>query len=120
MSPLLNTGLDDAANGVRATVTHVGIATGNPGADGTANPSAAARKAVTWTAPATGGDFANTADLLFTGGAASGPAAYVTLWTALTGGTCKGYQAITGDTAFNAAGEFTILAGALTVAGSST
>lgn len=118
--PLLNTSLDDAGNAIKAAITHVGIATGNPGADGTANASSAARVAVTWGATATGGDFSNSADLSFTGGAASGPAQYATLWTAASGGTCKGYQLITGDTAFNAAGQFTIPAGQLTVVGTSS
>lgn len=98
--------LDIQANALKAAATHAAIHTANPGTTG-ANPSAAARKPITWGTTANG-DFATTASLLFTGGTASGPALFVGLWTALTGGTCLGYFPLTGDQAFNSSGEYTI------------
>lgn len=117
---LFDSTLDQAGTTIRSSVTHVGLATGDPGAAGTANQSGAPRIAVTWGAVGTGGDFANTGDLDFTGGVASGPCPYVTLWDAPNGGNCRGSKILSGAQAFNAAGQFRIPAGSLTVAGSST
>ena len=44
----------------------------------------------------------------FTGGAASGPAIRVGYWSALTVGTYGGGSLLTGDQAFNAAGQYTV------------
>lgn len=85
-------------------ITHVGLSTADPGTTG-ANPSAAARLPVTWTVDADG-DLTTTAKA-FTGGAANGPVTHVTYWSALTGGTFRGADPVTGDTTFNSAGEFT-------------
>lgn len=115
---LFDSTLDSAGATIRSSVQYVGLATGDPGASGTANQSSAARLAVTWGAVGTGGDFANTADLDFTGGPASGPCPYVTLWDAASGGNCRGSKILSGAQAFNAAGQFRIPAGSLTVAGS--
>jgi hypothetical protein len=113
-----NTALDVAGAALAADVTRVGIATGTPGAGGTANDSGVARQTITWGAISNGGDFANTNIINFTGGPASGAAAYATFWTA--GGLYRGYKAIAGATAFNALGEFRIAAGGITVTGTST
>ncbi len=53
----------------------------------------------------------------FTGTPADG-ATHALLFSASTGGTFYGYDALTGDQAFNAAGEYEITA--LTITGSST
>jgi hypothetical protein len=49
-----------------------------------------------------------TVDLNFTGGAASGAATHLGFWSAATTGTFYGWQALTGDQTFNAAGEYTV------------
>lgn len=116
---LLDSTLNIGADAMTAAMGWAGIATADPGGAGTANASAAARKAVGWTAAA-GGDSSNAADIAFTGGAAGGPALYVTLWSASSGGTYRGFKLLTGDTAFNAAGEYVIPAGDLDLTGSST
>lgn len=109
---LLNVG----ANAMAAVATHIAIHTAQPDAAGS-NQSAAARVAAGW-ATASGGDIAISSTLAFTGGAASGPATHVGFWSAATGGTFYGWQAITGDQTFNAAGAFNITA--LTLAGSAS
>lgn len=113
---LLDTTLNIGATAIGAAITHVAIHTAAP--DGTgSNPATSARVAVTW-GTAANGDITATAPLAFTGGAASGPATYVGLWSASTSGTFRGSQALTGDQTFNAAGEYTI--NTLTINGSST
>jgi len=115
---LLDSTLDIGAAAIAGAITSVGIATGAPGTDGLSNQSAAAKQTVAWSTPS-GGDFHNTADLVFTGGAANGPVAYLTLWA---GSTYRGYKAISGgsDTSFNAAGEYTVPSSSITLTGSST
>ena len=109
---LLNIG----ANAMAAAATHIAIHTAQPDAAGS-NQSTAARQAAGW-ATAANGDIAIGSTLSFTGGAASGPATHVGFWSALTGGTFYGWQALTGDQAFNAAGEYNVTA--LTLAGSAS
>jgi len=114
-------GLNDAtlnigADAIKAAITQVGLASGDPGSGGTNNATTAAKVAVAWSASA-GGDFSSTADLDFTGGAAGGPATHVTLWA---GSTYRGFKTLTGGQAFNAEGKYRIPAGQLVVNGSST
>ncbi|MCA1984791.1 phage tail fiber protein [Nocardioides nematodiphilus] len=85
---------------------YASIHTANPGTTG-ASESTAARKAVTFSVDADG-DLTLSATVNFTGGAASGPATYVGLWSAATGGTFRGGYALTGDQAFNAAGQYNL------------
>lgn len=89
--------------------THVSLHTDTPDATGS-NQSTAGRLSVSWSGPATGGDFAATAPLAFTGGEASGDIAAVGLWTAATGGTFLGSLDTTGAEAFNAEGAATVTA----------
>ena len=70
------------------------------------NESTAARVAASWSVDADG-DLTST-NKAFTGGAASGPVVRVGYWSAATGGTYGGGALISGDQAFNAAGEFTV------------
>lgn len=114
-----NSALDVAGAALAGAVTYVGIATGAPGTNGTANDSGCARQPVTWGAQSNGGDFSNTGALDFTGGPSNGAAAQATFWTAATGGTFRGSKAITGDNSFNAGGAFRIPAGGITVTGTS-
>ena len=103
--------LNDAALNIgnaatQTAITHARVHTAQPDAAGS-NESAAARQAITWVTAANG-DMIATADMAFTGGTASGAATHIGYWSALTGGTFYGWQPLTGDQTFNAAGEYTI------------
>ncbi len=113
--PLNDTILNVGANAMGTAITHIAIHTALPDAVGS-NQSTAARVATGWPA-ATAGDLVIT-NKNFTGGTANGAAQYVGFWSAATAGTFYGYQALTGDQNFNAAGEYTITS--LAVNGSST
>ena len=112
---LNNTCLDIGATAMRNAITHLALHTANPEPTGT-SPATSARQAAGWGAVANG-DF-STSNVNFTGGAANGPCTYVGFWSASTGGTFYGSQALTGDQTFNSAGEYTITS--LTANGSST
>lgn len=118
------TGLNDAtldigSAAIQAVTTHAQLHTAEPNAAGTTNTTSAARQPITWVTAANG-DMVVTADAAFTGGAASGPCTYVSLWSASTGGTCRGYFALGAgsDQTFNAAGEYTLTG--ITITGSSS
>ena len=106
------------ANAARTAATHMQIHTGDPGPNGINNVSTAARKPINWAAATGDGDFGLSGSILFTGGAANGPATHVSFWSALTSGTHYGSHALTGDTTFSAAGEYTVTAA--NIDGSST
>jgi hypothetical protein len=113
--PLNDTLLNVGASAMAGVATHLSLATANPEPTGT-NQATSARVAASWPAPSAG-------DLVisnkaFTGGAANGPATHVCFWSAISGGTFYGSAALTGDTTFNSAGEYTITS--MTVNGSST
>lgn len=114
--PLNDALLTIGAQAMCNAATHVAIHTAVPDATGS-NQSSAARQLASWDVAANG-DMILTTDENFTGGAASGPATHVGLWSAATGGTFYGYFALTGDQTFNAAGEYTLTG--VTVNGSST
>lgn len=99
---LLNVG----AAAMQGAAAYASLHTAAPDATGS-NQSAAARLAVTWETAASG-DMVATTDLAFTGGAASGPVSHVGFWSAATAGTFYGALPLTGDAAFNAAGEYTV------------
>ena len=107
---LNNAALQAAGAGLASAITHLAIHTAQPDAAGS-NQSSAARQPVTWTN--NNGTLTSTSES-FTGGAASGPATHVGYWSEPTGGTFYGSHAITGDQAFNAAGEFTVTGVTLT------
>lgn len=102
---LNDTLLNIGSAAMQAAATHAQLYTAEPNAAGTTAVSAAARQAVTWVTAANG-DMIITADVPFTGGAASGPCTHIGLWSAVSSGTFYGYFALTGDTAFNSAGEY--------------
>lgn len=108
---LLNAG----AAAMAAAATHLSLHSATPSATGS-NETAAPRVPAAWSTPA-GGDITATGRA-FTGGVANGPVTHVGLWSAATGGTFYGSVALSGDTSFNAAGEYTVAS--LTVNGSST
>lgn len=71
-----------------------------------ANESTAARVAAGWSVDGDGD--ITTTNKAFTGGAASGPVVRVGYWSLASGGTYGGGALLTGDAAFNAAGEYTV------------
>lgn len=115
---LNNAAMVVGANAIRAAITHMQLHSGDPGAAGTANVTSAARQPVTWGAATGPGTFGLSAAVAFTGVAANGAATYVSLWSAVTGGTWYGNFVLTGDQTANAAGEYTVTA--LNLTGSAT
>lgn len=106
--PFTDAVLQDATDAITAGYPWLQLHSAAPDATGATNVTSAARVQGAWN-PATGsGDADLTAPVDFTGGAASGPCTYVSLWSASAGGTYGGAFALAGDLAFNAAGEYTI------------
>jgi hypothetical protein len=70
------------------------------------NESTAGRVSAGWSVDGDGD--ATSTNKAFTGGAASGPVVRVGYWSASTGGTYGGGSLLSGDQAFNAAGEYTV------------
>lgn len=103
---LNDAGLNAMGDGLAAVVTHASIHTADPGTTGTSE-SSAGRQAVTISVSAAG--VMTLTNVAFTGGASSGAVFSIGFWDASTAGNFYGDQAIeTGDTTFNAAGEFTV------------
>ena len=103
----LNDTILNLGNATKQTaMTHMAIHTAAPDAAGS-NPSTAGRQPITWVTAANG-DLVITADLSFTGGASSGAATHIGFWSASSSGTFYGWLPLTGDTTFNAAGEYTV------------
>jgi len=101
--------LNLASTYITTLVTHVSIHSANPGTTGTGE-STAARQPVTINVDANG-VMTLAAARSFTGGAANGGATWIGLWSASTAGTFRGgFQITTGDTTFNAAGEYNLTA----------
>lgn len=109
---ILNFGNDD----MQVRMTHMQVHTAQPNASGS-NEATSARLAITWVTAANG-DLVITADLNFTGGASSGPATHIGFWSAVTTGTFYGWLALTGDSTFNSAGEYTVTG--VTITGTAT
>ncbi len=95
-----------AANAVDTAITHMQLHSGAPGAAGTTNVTSAARVAVNGTVDGDGD--ISWSNVTFTGGAAGGTVSHVSYWSASTAGTFYGSAAVSGDTTFNSAGEFTL------------
>lgn len=104
--PLNDAAMVVAGNAMRDAITHIAIHTAEPNAAGS-NQSAAPRQPASWAVDADGD--LTLMNLAFTGGAANGPATHVGFWGAASGGTFYGWAQLTNDTAFNAAGQFTVL-----------
>lgn len=111
---ILNIGVTAMQN----AITHLSIHTALPDASGS-NESTAGRVAAGW-GTAASGDFATLTNKAFTGGAPSGPAQYVGFWSngTLGSGTFYGWLPLTGDSTFNALGQYTITS--LSVPGTAT
>ena len=116
--PFNDAAMTVGANAIKAVVLYAQIHSGDPGAAGTANDHGVARQAITWGSTTGAGDFALSSPLAFTGLSAGATCSHISLWSASTGGTTYGNEALTGDTTANSAGEFNVAT--LTADGSST
>ncbi len=94
-----------AANAVDGVIAFMQLHSSSPGAGYTAN-AVGSRVAVNGTVDADG-DITWT-NVAFTGLTASQAVSHVSYWSASTGGTNYGGAALSGDTAANAAGEYTV------------
>jgi hypothetical protein len=112
--PLSNAAMDTAASAIASGYAYAQLHTAAAGSAGTANVASSARLPVSWAAPTGSGTLGLASALNFTGGAASGPVYSVTLWSASSGGTFGGEFVLTGDTAFNSLGQYTVNSLALT------
>lgn len=93
------------ANAIDTAITHFQLHSANPGAAGTTSP-VGTRVAVNGTVDGDGDiTWTNTA---FTGLTANQTVTHVSYWSASTSGTFYGSAALTGDTAANAAGAYTV------------
>jgi len=112
----LNTAaVDSAANTLKTTLAYASLHSATPNASGS-NETTAARVAVSWSGPSTGAISAS--NLAFTGVAASGAVGFVGFWSASSSGTFYGYLPLTGDSAANAAGAYTVSSVTVTVSAS--
>jgi hypothetical protein len=105
--PIFDAGLQDATNGLRGGITHVQMHSSDPGSAGTTNITSSARQPVSFAAATGSGDSALAAAVTFAGAANAG-AGWVSFWSAASGGVCKATGQLTGDTSFNAAGQYTL------------
>ncbi len=94
-----------AATAIEDAITHMSLHT-TGAVTSSANESAAGRVAVTGSVDGDGD--ITWSDVEFTGGTASGPVVRVGYWSASTAGTYLGGALLSGDQAFNAAGEYTV------------
>lgn len=111
--PFTPAGLDLIGDAFAAGATKVKLHSGDPGASGTNNNTTAAAQTATWTS--VNGLLHLAAADAFTGGAASGPVTWVSIWDT-TLATCYRTEQITsGDLAFNASGAYTLDDDAITL-----
>ena len=103
---LNDTALNLMADALADSGLFLALHTATPSAAGS-DESAAARLGSGWGA-ASGGDIAISSAMEFTGGVSDGSVTHFGIWSALTAGTFYGSFAITGDSSFNGAGEYTL------------
>jgi len=115
--PLNNPAMIVAANALRGAITHAQLHSGDPGVSGVSNVIGT-RQAITWAAATSDGDFNLSSTLNWTGLTASQTATWISVWSASTSGTWYGNFQLTGDTAANASGEFSVVS--LSLNGSAT
>jgi hypothetical protein len=114
MSGLSNAAMEIGANAIAAAFGYAQLHSAAAGVNGTNNITSAARQPIVWGTATGSGNFGFSAPANFTGGAPSGPVYSVTLWSAPTGGTFGGEFLTSGDTSFNALGQYTVTNIALT------
>lgn len=102
---LSDAALTTGATAIKNAISHFQLHSGAPGAAGTTNV-VGSRVASSGTVDADGD--ITWSSIAFTGLSANQPVAFVSYWSASTGGTFQGSAALTGDTTANAAGEYTV------------
>ena len=98
--------LNTAGDALASAFPWISLHTEGTVADST-NESTAGRVAANWSSATDGGNIEAT-NLEFTGGTSEGPVVRVGYWSAQTDGSYGGGSTLTGDQAFNAAGEYTV------------
>lgn len=113
---LQNAVLDGAVDGATALLAFMSLHTADPGGTGASEVAGGGytRIAVSWD-PSSGGIAALSGTPITFSGPAGGPATYVGLWSAISGGTWRGGAALTGDQTFNAAGSYNVNAATVTI-----
>ena len=101
----IDTALNVGANAIAAAYPYLSLHTAGA-VTSSADDSTAARVAASWTSAANGD--ISSSNKAFTGGAASGPCIRVGYWSLATGGVYGGGSLLSGDQAFNSAGEYTV------------
>ena len=87
---------------------------GDPGSAGTSNTTTAGAGTPTWASTSSGGVLDLASAINFTGGAGGGTCSWVSLWTSGGSQFLGRFQITSGDTTFNAAGEYTLDSCAIT------
>jgi hypothetical protein len=98
-------GLNVQVDALAGAAGYLSLHSGDPGSSGS-HETSAAREQVSW--PSASGGSGKVTDVKFTGGAASGACTHVGLWSASSGGTFYGSEALSGDQSFNSQGEYTV------------
>jgi hypothetical protein len=102
---LSDAALTTGATAIKNQITHFQLHSAAPGAAGT---TAAVGTRVASTGTVDGDGDITWANIAFTGLTANQTVAYVSYWSAVSGGTFLGSAALTGDASANAAGEYTV------------
>lgn len=116
--PFSNAAMQDAANAIRNKYLYAQLHSAGAGIDGKSHVATTTRVPFSWGAATNDGDFDIQSMIYFTNGSPNGVVYSVTIWDALTLGTFGGEFVLSGDTAFNAAGAYTVTA--ITQSGSTT
>lgn len=106
--------LNDAADGIGDVITHMSLHDADPTTVGDNEVTGGGYARIPINLDAAAGGIASLPATLNFNGPASGTCTHFGFWTALTGGTFKGGGALTGDQAFNAAGEYNVTAATVT------
>lgn|SRR5690606_37618968 len=103
-----------AAGALESALAYASLHSATPNSSGS-NETTAARVAVSWDVA---GGVLSASGLEFEGVASNGDVVAVGFWSAAEGGTFYGSLALTGDSAANAAGEYTVESVEITVSAS--
>lgn len=107
--------LGNATNYTAPTAFWVKLHLGDPGSAGANNAAAETTRQQASFGAASGGQIATDADLDWTGVAATETVTHISFWTASSGGTFLGSDALDSSAALSAGGNFTIATGDLVV-----
>ena len=94
---------------------YVKLHTGDPGSDGTSNAATETDRTLVTFSAASGGAITNSADIDWTGVAATETITHISFWDASTAGTFLGSDALNASASLSAGGDFTIAAGDLDI-----